>query len=66
MPKNPPFAKIAKVLFVTMYQNPVIYFPQGVQETKEGNYGVLFVLVATNIAFVTLHRRAANAGQPRT
>jgi hypothetical protein len=59
-------AKIAKVLFVTMYQNPAGSFTQGVQEIKEGNYGLLFVLVATNIAFVTLHRRAAAAGQPRT
>lgn len=55
-------AKAAKVLFVSSYQNPAIPFLQGVQEIKEGNYGVLFVLVAINITFITLNHRAANNG----
>jgi hypothetical protein len=53
-------AKAAKLLFASSYEHPAIPFVQGVQEIKEGNYGILFVLVAINIAFITMNRRPAN------
>jgi len=53
-------AKLAKILFVSSYDNPAITFIQGVQKIKEGNYGVLFALVAAYITFVMLKPRIAN------
>lgn len=59
-------AKAAKVLFVSSYENQTIPFLQGVQEIKEGNYAVLFVLVGIYITFITLNRRAVNNGSIQT
>jgi hypothetical protein len=59
-------AKAAKVLFVSSYENQTIPFLQGVQEIKEGNYAVLFVLVGIYITFITLNRRVANNGSLHT
>jgi hypothetical protein len=59
-------AKAAKVLFVSSYENPTIPFQQGIQEIKEGNYAVLFVLVAIYITFITLNRRSTNNGSLHT
>ncbi|MDP1713491.1 MAG: hypothetical protein Q8L41_01990 [Anaerolineales bacterium] len=40
------WAKIAKIIYFSSYNLELIPFRQAVQEVKEGNYGVLFVLVA--------------------
>jgi hypothetical protein len=52
-------ARLAKVLFVSMYQNSAIAFGQAVQEIKESHYEALFVLVAVYITFITLKPRAS-------
>lgn len=40
------WAKVAKIVYVSTYKFDFIPFRQAVQEVKEGNYAVLFVLVA--------------------
>jgi hypothetical protein len=40
------WAKVAKMIYVSTYNFDFIPFRQAVQEVKEGNYAVLFVLVA--------------------
>ncbi len=40
------WAKVAKIIYVSTYNFDFIPFPQAVQEIKEGNYAVLFVLGA--------------------
>jgi hypothetical protein len=54
-------AKIAKMLLRESYQHSTISVTQAVQEVKESNYAVLFVLVAAYIAFILLKPRSANA-----
>lgn len=40
------WAKVAKIIYISVYSFDLIPFRQAVQEIKEGNYEVLFVLVA--------------------
>lgn len=39
-------AKVANLIFLSVYHNPTILFPQALQEVKESNYELLFVFLS--------------------
>lgn len=53
------WAKVAKIIYVSTYKFDLIPFRQAVQEIKEGNYAVLFVLVAAYV-FVEIYSLPQN------
>ena len=57
------WAKIAKIIFLTGYSYKIISLRQAVQEIKESNYAILFLLVS--LYFVLIYQELKGDDSPR-